>query len=61
MLKNINIILVLIVTVGILYSSHIILEPDTIVIEQSLRQGYDTPSPGSEGDEWEYLNELLGP
>ena len=61
MLKHINIILGLLVTIGVIYASHTLTTPEpTIVEESSIKIGYDTPSPGSEGDQWEEFNDLMG-
>ena len=65
MLKQINIILGIIVTIGIAFSSYTITtEPATVEqpqMEQSdIIQDFGIPLPGSEGDEWEKFNEYLG-
>jgi len=65
MLKQINIILGIIVTIGIAYSSYAITtEPAAVEqtpVEQSvIIQDFGRPLPGSEGDEWEEFNNLMG-
>ncbi len=60
MLKQINIILGLIVIFGIIYGSHMLTEEPVAVEQPVVKIGYDTPSPGSEGDQWEEFNNLMG-
>ena len=61
MLKQMNIILGLLVATGLIYASHTLTTPEPVVVEEaSYKIGYDTPSPGSEGDQWEEFNNLMG-
>ena len=60
MLKQINIILGLIVATGIIYGSHLLSTEPVVVEEPVVKIGYDTPAPGSEGDQWEEFNNLMG-
>ena len=65
MLKNINIILGITVMIGIIYSSYAITidsaaTEEPIVEQQIVDPGFDTPMPGTEGDQWEEFNNLMG-
>ena len=61
MLKQINIILGLSIVTGVIYSSYILSSPEPVAMEEPVvRPGYDTPMPGSEGDQWEEFNNLMG-
>jgi len=65
MLKSINIILGIIVTVGIIYSSYAITVEPASMEEPAIKQletiqDFGNPLPGSEGDKWKQFNDYLG-
>tara|TARA_Y100001972_G_C7518112_1_gene261481 strand:+ start:386 stop:631 length:246 start_codon:yes stop_codon:yes gene_type:complete len=65
MLKNINIILGIAVMIGVIYSSHVLTNELGTVEEPTAEQhvfdpGFDTPMPGTEGDQWKEFNDLMG-
>jgi|TARA_R110000824_G_scaffold50879_3_gene141814 hypothetical protein len=61
MLKNINIILGIIVTVGIVYTFQTLSNSNSVAEQEASTQLFEIPRPGSAGDEWEEFNNLLGP
>tara|TARA_R110002110_G_scaffold413970_1_gene642539 strand:- start:4 stop:231 length:228 start_codon:yes stop_codon:yes gene_type:complete len=61
MLKKINIILGIIVAMGIFYASQTFSNSNTSEEVQTTVQLQEIPRPGTEGDEWEEFNNLMGP
>ena len=61
MLKKTNIILGIMVAMGIIYASQAFSTPEPIKAEPVTIQLLEIPRPGTEGDEWQEFNNLLGP
>jgi len=61
MLKNINIILGIIVAMGIAYATQTLTDSTTEAEVKITPQLFEIPRPGSDHDEWEEFNNLLGP
>ena len=61
MLKRTNIILGIMLAVGIIYTSQVFSAPEPESAPAVAVQLQEIPRPGTEGDEWQEFNNLMGP